>query len=93
MARPSAWGCSPRCASPGQDELRAQVRELLLARGLPVTLADTAVDVERIVAATARDKKRVGARVPFVLLRAPGETEIGCEVADADLRAAVAELF
>jgi shikimate kinase / 3-dehydroquinate synthase len=77
----------------GLDELRAQVRELLLARGLPVTLADMAVDVERIIAATARDKKRVGAHVPFVLLRAPGEAETGCEVGDADLRAAVAELF
>ena len=56
----------------GPDDLRAQVRELLLARGLPVTLGDAAVDVERIVAATARDKKRVGAHVPFVLLDAPG---------------------
>ena len=46
----------------GQDDLRAQVRELLLARGLPVTLAGADVDVERIVAATARDKKRVGAQ-------------------------------
>jgi 3-dehydroquinate synthetase len=77
----------------GLDDLRAQVHELLLGRGLPVTLADTFVDVERIVAATARDKKRVGARVPFVLLRAPGEVETGREVADADLRAAVAELL
>jgi shikimate kinase/3-dehydroquinate synthase len=77
----------------GLDELRAQVRELLLARGLPVTLAGTDVDVERIVAATARDKKRVGAHVPFVLLRAPGEVETGREVPDVDLRVAVAELF
>jgi shikimate kinase/3-dehydroquinate synthase len=77
----------------GQDELRAQVRELLLARGLPVTLAGADVDVERIVAATARDKKRVGAHVPFVLVHAPGEVEIGREVPDPDLRAAVAELF
>jgi shikimate kinase / 3-dehydroquinate synthase len=77
----------------GLDDLRAQVRDLLLARGLPVTLSDAAVDVEQIVAATARDKKRVGARVPFVLLRAPGEAETGREVSDADLQAAVAELF
>ncbi len=77
----------------GQDDLRAQVRELLLARGLPVTLVGTDVDVERIVAATARDKKRVGAHVPFVLVHAPGEVESGREVSDLELRAAVAELF
>ena len=77
----------------GQDDLRAQVRELLLARELPVTLAGADVDVGRIVAATARDKKRVGAHVPFVLVRAPGEVETGREVSDADLRGAVAELI
>ena len=77
----------------GQDELRAQVRELLLTRGLPVTLDGAGVEVEQIVAATARDKKRVGAHVPFVLVEAPGEVETGREVPDVDLRAAVAELF
>jgi shikimate kinase / 3-dehydroquinate synthase len=77
----------------GQVDLRAQVRELLLARGLPVTLADAAVDVEQIVAATARDKKRIGANVPFVLVQAPGDVVTGREVSDADLRAAVAELI
>ena len=77
----------------GQDELRARVHELLLARGLPVTLAGTDVDVERIVAATDRDKKRVGAHVPFVLVHAPGEVETGREISDLDLCAAVAELF
>ena len=69
------------------------MRELLLARGLPVTLDDTSTDVEQIVWATARDKKRVGARVPFVLLQAPGEVVTGREVSDADLRSAVAELI
>jgi shikimate kinase / 3-dehydroquinate synthase len=77
----------------GREDLRAQVRELLLARGLPVTLAGAGVEVEQIVAATARDKKRVGAHVPFVLVQAPGEVVTGQEVADGDLRAAVAELF
>jgi shikimate kinase/3-dehydroquinate synthase len=76
----------------GQDELRAQVRELLLARGLPVTLVGADVDIERIVAATARDKKRLAANVPFVLVKAPGEIEYGCEVDMKDVRAAVAEL-
>jgi shikimate kinase/3-dehydroquinate synthase len=76
----------------GRDDLRAQVRELLLARGLPVTLADADVAVEEIVGATARDKKRLGASVPFVLVHAPGDVRTGCEVAAEDLRAAVAEL-
>ncbi len=78
----------------GAEDLRAQVRELLLARELPVTLDGDGVDVEGIVAATTRDKKRLGAGgVPFVLLRTPGEVEIGCEVPDGELRAAVAELI
>jgi shikimate kinase/3-dehydroquinate synthase len=77
----------------GQEALRAQVRELLLVRGLPVTLGDAAVDVEQIVAATARDKKRVGAHVPFVLVQAPGDVVPGHEVSEADLRSAVAELI
>ncbi|MGH2904607.1 MAG: 3-dehydroquinate synthase family protein, partial [Solirubrobacteraceae bacterium] len=76
-----------------REDLRARVRELLLARGLPVTLEGAGVEVEQIVAATARDKKRLGARVPFVLVRAPGEVATGQKVADGDLRAAVAELF
>ena len=54
----------------GLDELRAQVRELLSARGLPVALDGE--DVEQVIAATMRDKKRTGAQVPFVLLDAPG---------------------
>jgi shikimate kinase/3-dehydroquinate synthase len=78
----------------GAEDLRAQVRELLQARDLPVTLDGTAVDVEEIVVATSRDKKRLGAGgVPFVLLPAPGEPRIGCEVPDGTLRAAVAELI
>jgi shikimate kinase/3-dehydroquinate synthase len=75
----------------GQDELRAEVRELLGARGLPVTL--TEADPDTVVMATARDKKRVGeGPVPFVLLDAPGEARPGCVVANRDLVAAVREL-
>ena len=74
-----------------QEQLRAQVRELLRARGLPVALEG--VDVEEVVAAVAHDKKRVGAAgTPFVLVHAPGDVRVGCEVAEQDLRAAVAEL-
>jgi shikimate kinase/3-dehydroquinate synthase len=74
----------------GQDALRAQVRELLLAHGLPVRLEGA--DVELVVAMTRRDKKRVGERVPFVLVQAPGDVQVGCEVQADALRAAVAEL-
>ena len=76
----------------GADELRARARELLMARGLPVSLAGSGAEVEEIVAATARDKKRLGSHVPFVLLRAPGQPMIGCAVEPAELQAAVAEL-
>jgi len=75
----------------GLQELREQVRGLLRAHGLPVRL-DEDIDVEQVLAATRRDKKRTGEHVPFVLLDAPGEARIGCRVAEEDLRAAVAEL-
>jgi 3-dehydroquinate synthase len=70
--------------------LRAQVRELLLERGLPVTV--TGASLQAIMAAIARDKKRLGANVPFVLLSEPGSARVGCEVPLAQVRAAVAEL-
>jgi shikimate kinase/3-dehydroquinate synthase len=74
----------------GQDGLRSQVREMLIARALPVTLDGAPVDA--VIEATARDKKRLGSSIPFVLVRAPGDVRIGCEVAAEDLRAAVTEL-
>ena len=74
----------------GLPQLREQVRNLLEARGLPVQLDGE--DVEQILAATMRDKKRTGAQVPFVLLSAPGDVRVGCHVRAAELRAAVSEL-
>jgi shikimate kinase/3-dehydroquinate synthase len=74
----------------GAQALREQVRELLLARDLPVSF--DGVSAEQVVAATARDKKRVGKELPFVLLSEPGQARPGCAVAEADLQAAVAEL-
>jgi shikimate kinase/3-dehydroquinate synthase len=74
------------------DDLRTQVRDLLLARGLPVALEASRQDVEAIVAAAARDKKRRGSRVPFVLLCAAGEPLVGRELAAERIRAAVTEL-
>ncbi|MHB8235437.1 MAG: 3-dehydroquinate synthase, partial [Solirubrobacteraceae bacterium] len=74
----------------GADALREQVRELLLERDLPVGVEGATTD--EIVAATARDKKRVGEQLPFVLLSEPGEPRPGCTVEPAQLQAAVAEL-
>jgi shikimate kinase/3-dehydroquinate synthase len=73
-----------------QQELREQVRRLLSDRGLPVSFGE--LPVEEVIAATFRDKKRLGEQVPFVLVRAPGEVEFGCEVSPAQLSAAVQEL-
>jgi shikimate kinase/3-dehydroquinate synthase len=74
----------------GAQALREQVRGLLLARGLPVSF--DGASAEQVVAATARDKKRVGKELPFVLLSEPGQARPGCTVGEADLQAAVAEL-
>jgi shikimate kinase / 3-dehydroquinate synthase len=74
----------------GQEQLRAQVSQLLAEHDLPVKLED--VDMEAILEAIGRDKKRLGADVPFVLVRAPGDVSFGCEVPAGELRAAVEEL-
>ncbi len=74
-----------------QHALRAQVAELLAARGLPVSL-DPAVDPEAVLAAVGRDKKRRVGRVGFVLVEAPGRVRTGRPVSDAALREAVAGL-
>jgi 3-dehydroquinate synthase len=75
----------------GNGELRAEVAELLRARGLPTELAD--VDPDAVVMATARDKKRVGeGPVPFVLLAEPGDARPGSTVPARELIAAVREL-
>jgi shikimate kinase / 3-dehydroquinate synthase len=74
----------------GQPELRSRVRDLLLARGLPVSFSEASA--EELLAAMGRDKKRVGANVPFVLVHEPGDVRHGCEVAESEVRAALAEL-
>jgi shikimate kinase/3-dehydroquinate synthase len=77
----------------GVPELRDQVVELFASHGLPVTL-DAGADIDAIVAATRRDKKRRGEDdVPFVLVRAPGDVVEGQVVPPDDLIAAVRELL
>jgi 3-dehydroquinate synthetase len=65
---------------------------MMAAQGLPTRLQD--VDLEAIIFATARDKKRVGGGpVPFVLCQAPGRPLLGQTVAPGDLRGAINELI
>jgi shikimate kinase/3-dehydroquinate synthase len=76
----------------GADDLRAQVKHMLLAAGLPTQLQGT--DVDAVIYATGRDKKRTAAGpVPFVLCGTPGRPTPGQTVEPADLRAAVQELI
>lgn len=77
----------------GADTLREQVAGLLGEAGLELVL-DPSVDLEQVIFATARDKKRVGeGPVPFVLCPAPGRAQFGQHVPPAELRAAVKELY
>ncbi len=75
----------------GAAVLRAEVAGLLEARGLPTRL-DPEVDVDAILAAVERDKKRTSGGVGFVLLERPGEPRIGQRVDPASVREAVEEL-
>ncbi|MDE3134637.1 MAG: bifunctional shikimate kinase/3-dehydroquinate synthase [Acidobacteriota bacterium] len=77
----------------GADALRDEVLELFAGAGLPLTL-DADVDLEQVILATARDKKRLGeGPVPFVLCPAAGRAQYGQLVAPAELRAAINELY
>jgi shikimate kinase/3-dehydroquinate synthase len=73
-----------------RDSLRSEVGDLLAARGLPLEFAGASVD--DVLALVARDKKREGGRVPFVLIAAPGDVTPGHDVDAAALRAAVEEV-
>ena len=75
----------------GSDALREQVGGLLEQAGLPTRI--DGIDADAVVTATRRDKKRVGEHVPFVLCTAPGAVVHGAQVAEGDVRAAVAELL
>jgi shikimate kinase / 3-dehydroquinate synthase len=74
----------------GQDALREVVGELLTNAGLPTRL--DGVEPEAVVAATARDKKRTGESVPFVLVEAPGRVSAGHAIGAPELVSAVREL-
>ena len=73
------------------EELREECEASLSGHGLPVRL-DPAIDLDAILAALERDKKRTAAGVGFVLLSKPGEPRTGELVDPARVRAAVEEL-
>jgi shikimate kinase/3-dehydroquinate synthase len=75
----------------GQDALRGEVAELLAGAGLPLSVS--AVDATDVSRATRMDKKRLGEKVPFVLVEAPGRVTPGHGVDDHDLLLAVQELL
>lgn len=74
----------------GREALRAEVAELLAARGLPLRFSGAGVD--DVLGLVERDKKRERGRVPFVLVQAPGEVTTGNEVDRGSLLAAVEEV-
>ena len=74
----------------GQDALRELVADLLTTAGLPTRMEG--VDPVAVAEATARDKKRTGEAVPYVLVDAPGRVSTGHAVGAPELLAAVREL-
>ncbi len=74
------------------DALRDEVEAILAAHDLPTHL-EVPIAVDVIMEALGRDKKRTAAGVGFVLLRRPGEPEIGQLVDPAKVESAVKELM
>ncbi len=76
----------------GAAALRAECGEILRRHALPVDL-DPTVEVDAILDALQRDKKRTAEGVGFVLLSEPGDPRVGQLVDPASVRAAVEELY
>jgi shikimate kinase/3-dehydroquinate synthase len=77
-------------------ELRDEVESILRRFGLPVSIDridPESFDVDAILEALQRDKKRTAAGVGFVLLATPGEPQVGQLVDPARVRSAVEELI
>jgi shikimate kinase / 3-dehydroquinate synthase len=73
-------------------DLRDEVEEILRCHGLPVAL-DRSIEIDPIMEALERDKKRTSRGVGFVLLAGPGEPRTGQLVDPAKVEAAVEELY
>lgn len=76
----------------GAAALRDEVEAILARHELPVQL-DAPIDLELVLAALGRDKKRTAAGVGFVLLTEPGQPRVGQLVDPAKVRGAVEELL
>lgn len=76
----------------GAAELRDEVEAILRHHELPAEL-DPAIDVDAVLDALQRDKKRTAEGVGFVLLPEPGQPRTGQIVAPGTVRAAVLELY
>jgi shikimate kinase/3-dehydroquinate synthase len=72
-------------------DLHDEVEAILSRHGLPVVLASE-VDVDEVLSALQRDKKRTAEGVGFVLLSEPGEPRVGQILDPAKVRTAVEEL-
>ena len=70
--------------------LRDEVAALLEERGLPTRL--DGLDPDDVLPFLARDKKRTGERVPFVLLEAPGAVTPGHELDPGSVRSTLERL-
>jgi shikimate kinase/3-dehydroquinate synthase len=73
-------------------DLRSEVEEILRRHDLP-TVLDPAVDLDLVLEALQRDKKRTAAGVGFVLLSEPGKPRTGQLLDPAMVEAAVKELY
>jgi len=73
-----------------RPQLRDEVERLFAERGLPTRLGG--VSPAEVVPFLARDKKRVGDRVPFVLVDQPGLVTPGHDLDPASVQAALEEL-
>lgn len=72
--------------------LRDECEVILKRHGLPIRL-DPGVDIDEVLSALGRDKKRTAAGVGFVLLSEPGRPRTGQIVDEAKVRAVVEELY
>jgi shikimate kinase/3-dehydroquinate synthase len=72
--------------------LREETEAILLRHDLPVRL-DPAIEIDSVLDALQRDKKRTAAGVGFVLLSEPGRPQVGQLVDPGEVRAAVEELY
>jgi shikimate kinase / 3-dehydroquinate synthase len=72
-------------------DLASEVEAILGRLGLPISL-DPAIEVDSVLEALQRDKKRTAAGVGFVLLSTPGEPREGQVLDPAGVRAAVEDL-